>query len=497
MSDTPVLVDAQVLLRADGISKWFGATRALRDAFVEVRAGEIHALVGSNGSGKSTLVKILAGAIEADAGTVTMPDPDAALGTVHQSLGLFDNGTVRENVCGVLAERLLSPAREANVVAQVFAQLGIAIPDDVLVRELPIDQQAFVAVARALVRMGDALGGVLVVDEVTSVLRGPAAQRFAEVLFRLRERGIGILLVSHDIDEILELANRVTVLVDGAVRAVQPARGLDRQALIEMMTGAAVIEAASLNTLAPDAGDPVLRVTGLGGDLIHELDLEVHAGEIVGVIGVPGSGYDETPYLLAGGGSEHRRGKVTLGGRVIDSPSAFAAAGGALIPADRNRTALVRSASVLENFMLGHLGGLGHFGGLGRWGFRSPRQERLTVREAVRTFGVKCEGPGAPVTTLSGGNQQKLILARCLQVKPGLLVVHEPTQGVDVRARADLLAHMHKAVAERGLVVVYVCGDLDEVWENAHRVIVVRRGTKVAETSTASGAKDAVHHYLY
>lgn len=486
MSDRPVL------LRADGVSKWFGVTRALRDASVEVRAGETHALVGANGSGKSTLVKILASAVSADDGSVTMPDAHTALGTVHQNLGLFDDGTVRENVCGVLAERLLSAGRENKVVAQVFRQLGVTIPGDALVRELPIDQQAFVAVARALVKMGDAPTAVLIVDEVTSVLRGSAAQRFAEVLFRLRSRGIGILLVSHDIDEILELADRITVLVDGAVRAVQSARELDRQALIEMMTGAAVIDAAELSTPPQGAGEAVLRAAGLGGDLVHELDLEVYPGEIVGVIGVPGSGYDETPYLLAGGGSEHRRGRVTLGGRVIDSPSAFAVAGGGLIPADRNRTALVRTGSVLENFMLGHRGGYG------RWGLRSPRQENATVKDAVRTFGVKCEGPGASITSLSGGNQQKLVLARCLQAKPGLLIVHEPTQGVDVRARADLLAQMHKAVAERDLAVVYVCGDLDEVWENSHRVVVMRRGTKVAEVSTASAAaKDSVHHYLY
>lgn len=485
------MTEAPVLVRADAISKWFGATRALRNASVEVRAGEIHALVGANGSGKSTLVKILSHAVSPDAGSVAMPDSHTALGTVHQNLGLFDDGTVRENVCGVLAERLLSPARETKVVTQVFGQLGVAIPGDALVRELPVDQQAFVAVARALVRMGNSRAGVLVVDEVTSVLRGSAARRFADVLFRLRSRGIGILLVSHDIDEVLELADRVTVLVDGAVRAVQPARGLDRQALIEMMTGSALIDSAELNTPAERDSEPVLRVAGLGGDLVHELDLEVHAGEIVGVIGVPGSGYDETPYLLAGAGSERRRGRVTIGGRVIDSPSAFAIAGGALIPADRNRTALVRTATVLENFMLGHRGGYG------RWALRSPKQEHATVKEAVRTFDVKCEGPNASVTSLSGGNQQKLLLARSLQTRPGLLVVHEPTQGVDVRARADLLVHMHKAVAEHGLAVVYVCGDLDEVWENAHRVLVVRRGTKVAEVSTASATQEAIHHYLY
>lgn len=483
--------DAQVLLRADDLSKWFGATRALREASVEVRAGEIHALVGANGSGKSTVVKILAGAVSPDAGSVTRPDPLTALGTVHQNLGLFLDATVRENVCGGLTERLLRASRERRGLTRIFEQIGVAIPGEVPVRQLPIDQQAFVAVARALAKMGDAPSAVLIVDEVTSVLRGSAAKRFAEVLTRLRAQGIGVLLVSHDIDEILELADRVTVLVDGAVRAVESAKGLGRQELIEMMTGSAVLEAQSAVTPEPADGDAVLQARGLGGDLLHDLDLDVAAGEIVGVIGVPGSGYDETPYLLAGAGSERRRGRVLIGGRRIDRPSDFALAGGSLIPADRNRTALVHAGSVLENFMLGHRGGQGSRGLL------SPRRERAAVNGAVSTFGVKCEGPSAPITSLSGGNQQKLILARCLQTQPGLLVVHEPTQGVDVRARADLLAHIHKAAATRGLAVVYVCGDLNEVWENAHRVVVVRRGSKVADVPTANASMDAIHHYLY
>jgi len=483
--------EAPILLEAAGLDKWFGATHALRGASVDVREGEIHALVGANGSGKSTIVKVVSGAITPDAGTVTFPNPDTALGTVHQNLGLFDDATVRENICGVVSGTFLSPARENALVERIFDQLGVAIDIGATVRELPIDQQAFVAVGRALATMGNARRGVLIVDEVTSVLRGSAAKRFAEVLLRLRSRGIGVLLVSHDLDEILELADRVTVMVDGMVKAVQPARGLDRHALIELMTGAAVVAGSELGEHTAERSAAVLEVTGLGGDLIDDLDLEVGPGEIVGVIGVPGSGYEEVPYLLAGGGSERRRGRVVLGGRAVDSPYGFARAGGALIPADRNRTALVGAGSVLENYMLGHRGGLG------RGVTRKPRHEHTTVAAALRRFGVKAEGPHASITSLSGGNQQKLILARCLETRPGLLVVHEPTQGVDVRARADLLAHMHRSAAERGLAVVYVCGDLNELWENVHRVVVLRRGTKVAEVSTASSSKDAVHEYLY
>lgn len=484
--------DAPVLLRAVGLDKWFGATHALRGASVDVHEGEIHALVGANGSGKSTIVKIVSEAITADEGTVTLPVPGTALGTIHQNLGLFDAATVRENICGVVDGAFLSPARELALVHRIFGQLGVSIDPEATVRELPIAHQAFVAVARALAKMGDATSGVLIVDEVTSVLRGDAAERFAEVLLRLRSQGIGILLVSHDLDEILELADRITVVVDGAVKAVEPARGLDRHRLIELMTGAAVIAASELGEHAPEVdAAATLSVTGLGGDLVEGFDLEVRPSEIVGVIGVPGSGYDEVPYLLAGSGSERRRGQVMLHGRRIESSQGFASAGGALIPADRNRTALVRSGSVLENFMLGHRGGFGRSPRL------SPRREHARVARALHRFGVKAEGPYASISSLSGGNQQKLILARCMEAEPGLLVVHEPTQGVDVRARADLLAQMHRASSERGLAVVYVCGDLNELWDNVHRVVVLRRGKKVAEVSTTTSSKEAVHQYLY
>lgn len=486
------MTDGPVLLHAEGLDKWFGATHALQKASVEVRAGEIHALVGANGSGKSTVVKILSNAIPADNGRVSMPNADTALGAIHQNLGLFEEGTVRENVCGVLHDWLLSAAKEKQLVERVFKQLGVEIPLDVAVRQLPIDQKAFVAVARALATMGDAPRAVLIVDEVTSVLRGSAAQRFAAVLRRLRSQGTGILLVSHDLDEVLGLADRVSVIVDGSVQAVEEARTLDRRALVKLMTGGAAIEVPELAAATEkSSGGAVLTVQGLSGELLEDFDLRVETGEIVGVIGVPGSGYDEMPYLLVGSGAERHQGSVRIHGRNVDSPSAFARAGGSLISADRNRTALVHSGSVLENFMLTHRGGFG------RVALRHPRHEQRRVRTAVLAFGVKCESPVAPISSLSGGNQQKLILARCLEAEPGLLVVHEPTQGVDVRARADLLAHIHRASAERGLAVVYVCGDLNELWENVHKVVVVRRGRKVAEVPTDSTSKDMVNQLLY
>lgn len=481
--------DGQVMLRATGLSKWFGATRALFGVSFDVRAGEVHALVGANGSGKSTLVKVLSGALKPDRGEVAMVGEGLAVGTVHQNLGLFAEGTVRENICGSLTRRVLSPAREDRLVASLLDQLGVSIPVGALAQELPVVEQALVATARA---MAGASGAVLIVDEVTSVLRGEAAERFTAVLRRLRDQGTGIVLVSHDLDEVLGLADRITVVVDGSVCAVEHAADLDRPALVELMTGHPPGMPQTV-TARPDnsARDTVLRVSGLTGAHVHGLDFEIRAGEVLGVIGMPGSGYDEVPYLVAGAASPDRRGRVHLAGRSVADPTDFARAGGRIVPADRGRTALVRSGTVLENFMLDHQGGRG------RWGLRQAGAERSAVGSAVHRYGVKCEAITSPITSLSGGNQQKLIMARCLDARPKLLIVHEPTQGVDIQTRADLLGHMHKAVADHATGVLYVCGDLAETWENCHRIIVLRRGVLGGEVVVAEGARESVHQMLY
>jgi ribose transport system ATP-binding protein len=487
------MAEQGVLLRADALSKWFGGTRALREATVHVRAGEIHAIVGANGSGKSTLVKVISGALEPDSGAVTACVPGLAVGTIHQNLGLVGEATVRENVCAALPDRVLSPSRETRTVEALFGQLGVAVPADAPVQELPIDRQALVALARALAEMTGARGAVLVVDEATSVLRGSAAARFADVLRRLREERIGIVLVSHDLDEVLDLADRVSVIVDGAVLACRPARGLGREELIELMTGAAVSDPAHdwVAARAPDEADAVLTAEGLGGAVVRDVRLAVRPGEVVGVVGVPGSGYDELPYLLAGGGGHDRRGEVRIDGRAITSPASFAGAGGKLVPADRLRTALVPTASVSENFWLDHRGGWG------RRSLRAPRRERAIVESAVRTYGIKCEGVDAPIVSLSGGNQQKLIMARCLQSAPRVLIVHEPTQGVDVGARHELLTQLRAALATGRLGVVYACGDVDEVWENSDRVVTMRRGAVSGVTPVRGHTPDVLNGLLY
>ena len=484
----------ETLLSVRSVSKWFGATRALCDVSLDVRAGEILALVGANGSGKSTLIKILSGVARPDMGEVTgaadhAPDR-TAVGTVHQVLGLFDEGSVVENICATQRGSLLHAASEEAIARGILDQVGANIPLDRKVADLSIDQKAVVAVGRALFAMRDATRAVLVVDEVTSVLRGAAGRRFVEALRRLRDFGVGIVFVSHELDEVLGLADRIIVLRDGSVRAEVRPGEVQRQQLIELMTGGLAQIVSAVEGRDGNDSPPVLRVHHLHGSTLVDASFEVRSGEIVGLTGVAGSGYEDIPYLLAGCLGP-RFGRVTLDGHEVATPHQLARRGGRFVPADRNSRALSPAGSVLENYLFDHRSGVSRFG------LTRRRHERSLAERAIRKYGVKCGSIDSPITSLSGGNQQKLVLARCLDAEPRLLVVHEPTQGVDVHARSDLLALLHDAVAHRGVGVLYVCADLEELWQNCHRVIVVRRGTVIGEVVPGVDDVAVAHGLMY
>lgn len=488
------------LLEVRDVSKWFGATRALREVSLDIRAGEIHALVGANGSGKSTLVKIISGVLRPDFGEVAgtreagehagSHTSSVVVGTVHQELGLFGEATVAENMFAMQHGAFLSPKQEQGAAQAVLDQVGASFSGDRKVLDLPIDEQALVAVARALVAMRHSKRAVLVVDEVTSVLRGNSAKRFLAALRRLRNVGVGIVFVSHELDEVLELADRITIIRDGAVRAVVEPGEVGRDQLIELMTGGTVPAAPSTPSERVARSKVVLAVKHLGGDFVSGLSFDVHAGEILGLTGVAGSGYDLVPYLIVGSVGP-RSGEVRIDQRSVATPSQFARWGGRIIPADRNRMAIVPSATVLENYLLDNVAGRARFG------ISRVRRERASAASAVQSYGVKCSSIHAPVSSLSGGNQQKLILARCIDARPRLLVLHEPTQGVDVHARTELLALMQAAVADLQMAVLYVSGDLEEVWQNCHRVAVVRQGSVTGHVVPGHDEMATAHQLMY
>jgi ribose transport system ATP-binding protein len=492
-----------VLLSIRAIRKAYGGVLALDSVDFDVRAGEIHALVGANGSGKSTLVKILAGVLAPDEGGAVRKSTAAGgllIAAVHQDLGLFDEGTVAENVLATERDGLfLRPRRERRFVRQLLDELGSPIPAGATIRDLSAEQRVTVAVARALFQLRDEQRAVMIVDEATSVVRGRRAQGLIAVLARLRDRGLGVVFVSHDLDEVLELADRITVLSDGVVDSELRPAETDRDAIISRMLRRSVTAGARSVALSrtPHGGGRaadnvrrgVLRVDDAFGGGVTGLTMAIDAGEIVGLTGVAGSGYDDVPLLIAGA-TRLSAGTVLVNGKRVRNPVEFAAAGGRVVPSQR-QMALVFQGSVHENALLGERGGWSRLG-LSRRG-----RERRWVADLVTRYGVKCASPQARIGALSGGNQQKLIVGRCFEARPDLLVLHEPTQGVDAVVRAELLGLIRSAVSELGTAVLYVSTEIDELCDIADRVVVIRRAVVVGEVAKPELDPDSVHALLY
>ena len=488
---------AEPLLAASHVSKHFGGSVALANVDFEVYAGEIHALVGANGSGKSTLVKVISGSVTPDSGDLVKGSSRGLVVTaVHQELGLFDEGTVVENVLANRgSSKILRPRRERRIIGELLDELGVHIDVRRTVRELSAEQRMTVAVARALIELGQAEHAVMIVDEATSILRGRRAKELLDVVRRLASHGLGIVFVSHDLDEVLDLADRITVLRDGVVQADLTPSRTDRATIVDLMVGGGSTRIDTAQVVgrgegrSRDGATVALDVQGLSGGQVVDLSLQVKAGEIIGLTGVAGSGYDDVPYLVAGA-VRRQAGTVTVGQTKVRNPAQFAAAGGRVVPAKR-QDALVLLASVYENAFLSE------GGGRGRFGISRRSAERRWVSEILAKYDVKCASPAVPISTLSGGNQQKVVLGRCFEAHPRILVLHEPTQGVDVVARADLLKFIRTACKELGVGVLYVSAEVDELSDMCARVLAMRRGRIAGELTGERISSDAIHALLY
>ena len=471
------------LLELRGISKSFGGVRALRGVSFDLRAGEIHALLGENGAGKSTLINTLGGIHTPDAGGILIdghvvriasPADAARLGisVIHQELALAPNLSVAENLFlgrepgrfGFLDKRGMKRESAALVAGLGFHELSdVEIPVDTL----PMALRQLVEIARALF----CEARVLVLDEPTTSLT--AAE--TEVLFRklesLRSQGVGIIYISHRLEEIRRLANRVTVLRDGQSIGTQDAAHLDEVALVKWMVGRDVTH--SLQRVRSRPGDVVMRAERLRNRYLHGVDIELHAGEVLGLAGLVGAGRSELARALFGidpldAGSIEVRGKTLI----RHSPAEALAAGLVLVPEDRKLQGLVMSNTV------GFNAALPWAGEWIRFGWPDWRKRNAIVQRALDAFAIKTSGSEADIATLSGGNQQKVLVGRWLEQRPHVLVVDEPTRGVDVQARADLFGVIARLVAE-GMAVLLISSDLNEVLQFSDRIAVFRDGTVV------------------
>ncbi|MCC7010542.1 MAG: sugar ABC transporter ATP-binding protein [Acidobacteria bacterium] len=480
------------LLSAAGVSKSYGSVRVLDGVDFGVDAGQVHVLVGENGAGKSTLIKILGGAVVPDAGVVRLGgrplepgDPRAVrrqgLSIVYQEFTLVPEMSVFDNLeLGRERGPVLRRAGDVPRVRTVLQDLDLDVDPATRVGDLSVARQQLVEIARGLLTDARAL----VLDEPTASLSGREVDRLLEVVRRLRARGLGIVYVSHRFEEIFAIADRITVLRDGRVVAVTDAAGASRPQLIRWMVGREVSEEFPPRTASPR--ETVLDVANLAAPpRFHDVSLCVRAGEIVGLAGLVGAG--RTSAALALVGALPARGRVAIGGlaATVGSPADAIAHGIAYVTEDRKARGILPQMSTAANLTLTYLR---HFT---RAGFLSIAAERAAASSTASRFHVRSAGLDQPAGTLSGGNQQKALLGRFLLLPRRVVVLDEPTRGVDVGARAEIYTLMNQLTTE-GLGILMISSDLPELIGMADRVVVMRQGRTVGELARGAATPDAV-----
>ncbi|HEY9109161.1 MAG TPA: sugar ABC transporter ATP-binding protein [Roseateles sp.] len=474
----------QPVLELSGIHKGFPGVKALSDVSLRLFPGEVHALMGQNGAGKSTLIKVLTGLYQPDAGTITLDgepiqpkrteDAQAhGIRTVYQEVNLCTNLSVAENICAGRFPRKWGRIDWAAVNAEakrVLAQMDLDIDVTAPLSRYSLSVQQMVAIARAL-RIS-ARG--LILDEPTSSLDDAAVQRLFTVLRRLRDQGLAILFVTHFLDQTYALSDRITVMRNGETEGEYLAKDLSRLALVNKMVGAPPDQQPTrLDSRAPKTGATVLKAEGLTRrGALHPLDLELKRGEVLGLAGLLGSGRTEAARLLFGA-------DMADGGQVQTeahtgrwhSPRQAIAAGIAFCSEDRKHEGAILDLSVRDNILLALQA---------RTGLRlcmSFEQQQALADDYIKRLGIKTASADTPIGQLSGGNQQKALLARWLATEPVVLILDEPTRGIDVRAKEDLMDAV-RALAHKedgtGMSILFISSELPEVLHCSDRVLVLR-----------------------
>ncbi len=478
----------------------YPGTLALDNVSFRLSSGRVSALIGENGAGKSTLVKILAGIEQPTRGRllrdgveVSIPsvrDADAlGIGIIHQELNLCPNLSVAENIFlarELTARGLLDKRRQEDRARELLARLEQPIEPAALVGELPLGQQQIVEIAKALAR--DVR--ILMMDEPTSALSAAEIAVLFRIIRDLAARGVAIAYISHRLEELLQIADYVSVLRDGRMVAEAAAGEVDTRWIVEQMTGrpAGADESAGVAHRGPE----LLRAEGLsltnesGRPVLGGVSLSLCAGEVVGIYGLMGAGRTELLECLMG---LHREcaGSIFLDSKRLDRmhTSGRIASGLAMVPEDRQASGLVQSFSVLANLTLSSLGRFAR----GPW--LSPAAERAAAAEVAADLRIKAPGLATGIGSLSGGNQQKVVIARCLLTRPRVLLLDEPTRGVDVGAKREIHSIVGRLAAS-GMGVILVSSELEEVRAVAHRIVVLSRGAITAEFDAAEATDDAL-----
>ncbi|EHK53843.1 sugar ABC transporter ATP-binding protein [Allomesorhizobium alhagi] len=508
--DSAVQIDADranlsPVLTASGISKSFGGVAALRDVHLELKAGEIHALMGENGAGKSTLMKILSGVhtdyegtVRVDGETVhfgSVRDAEAAgIAIIHQELNLVPELSVSDNIflgrerliAGLIVDRKAS-TRAARALLQ---RLGIDLDPEARIASLRVGEQQLVEIAKAL----SLDARILIMDEPTSALSPAECRRLFGIIRQLAADGVAIVYISHRIDEVMHLADRVTVFRDGRHVLTGEMSGLTEDAIIAAMVGRSLLDAVHDERVADDRIVMAVRNLSLSvpqrhgwRQVLEGVSFDLHAGEILGIGGLLGSGRTEILETIFGSAEGQSGGEIRLDGLAVEirSPRDARRLGIALVTEDRKSQGLHLQASITDNVALPLVGALARFG------IRSFAGEAQIAEHAVETLGVRCSGIEQPAGTLSGGNQQKVVIGKWLATRPRVLLLDEPTRGIDVGAKREIYDLVFR-LAREGIAIVVISSELPELLLLADRILVMSEGRQSGMLARSEATEERI-----
>jgi len=488
-----------IALRMTGISKRFGPVQALSDVSFAVQAGTVHALVGENGAGKSTLVKILAGVYQPDSGSIqihnrlyTFDKPQQALAVgvsmIYQDLDLAEHLTVAENIFlgnepGGILPFTIDDKAMVKKTAELAGSFNFDIDPTAVVSELPTGDCQLVEIIKALARNAS----IIVMDEPTSSLSETEVERLFEIVRRLRNKGLSVIYISHRLEEIIGLADQITVLRDGKVVHSESVTKLDIPQIVRYMVGRELKEFFPAHDVK--VGDIRVRVDNLSSDSrISDISFDIRAGEIVGMAGLVGAGRTEVARAIFGI-DKKASGSIVLDSKElsINSPADAISCGIAYLTEDRKRTGLCLQLPCSWNITLPNLVAIGMKRVI------KPARENRIVQDVGSRIAIKWLGPQAPVDSLSGGNQQKLLIARWLLAKSKFMIFDEPTRGIDVGAKKEVYTLLN-TLAEQGKAILFISSELPELFAVADRILVMRRGRLVGDLVTKETTQEEVMH---
>ncbi len=468
-----------------GISKSFVGNKVLHEVDFEVKSGEVHALLGENGAGKSTLMKILTGIYDRDEGEVlvkgepvhfqnTKESEEKGIAVIHQELNIIPYLTVMENM--FLGREIkygktgfINKKKMIEKSKEYLGQLGVEIDPLTPAKELSVGQQQMVEIAKALSLNAE----LIVMDEPTAALTDREIERLFEVIDRLRSKGVGVVYISHRMEEIFKICDRISVLRDGEYIGTRDVEGADYDEIIRMLVG------RQLGTLFPEretvVGSIRMKVDKLSSDIFQDVSFELKEGEILGVAGLMGAGRSEIMEALFGY-REVQAGKVYINGKEtkINNPLDAIKAGIGFVTEDRKEEGLVLSMSVRENFTLTNLKDRSNYSVI------SNQKERDFVNGMIERFNVKTSGMEQEVKSLSGGNQQKIVIGKWLGINPKILILDEPTRGVDIGAKKEIYQIMNE-LTQQGVSIIMISSELPEVLGMSDRILVIHEGQISAE----------------